>query len=154
MKHRVVVVGKGGCRWADEAVADYTKRMRRFGGIDEVAVRSETFRGDVETVRTKEAERLLARVEARDRLIVLDERGVDLDTSGFVDLVQQCRMGGVPRMTFAIGGAYGHAPSTRDRAWRVVRVSSLVLNHELARVVLYEQIYRAWTIIQGIPYHH
>jgi len=57
-------------------------------------------------------------------------------------------------VVFAMGGPYGHDPSVRAAAWRTVRLSDLVLNHEVARVVLYEQLYRALTLLEGAPYHH
>jgi len=150
----VLVVGKGGAAWADEAVGDYVKRAKRYGRVDEEAVKPETFRGDVDAVRRAESERLLARVGDRDRLVVLDERGADLDTAAFAAMLKAARDGGVHRLVFALGGPYGHDPSIRDRAWKVVRLSALVLNHEVARVVLYEQIYRGFDLLAGGPYHH
>lgn len=90
----------------------------------------------------------------RDRLIALDERGEDLDSDSFLALVLSCRNDGVHRAVFAVGGAYGLHVTVRTRAWRVVRLSSLVLNHELARIVLVEQLYRALAREHGVPYHH
>lgn len=151
-RFRVLTVGRSRCAWADEAVADYTRRLRRHGGVEEEAVRAEPFRGDVDAVRDAEAQRLLARVGPRDALVVLDERGETLDTDGFARLVDETRRRGAA--VFALGGAYGHAEATRRAAHRVVRLSDLVLNHEVARVVLYEQLYRAMTLLAGAPYHH
>ncbi len=133
---------------------EYRGRLERLLPVDEVAVKQERFRGDVELVRSAEGERLRAKVQGRDRLVVLDERGEDLTTEGFADLLRRARVGGVHRLVFALGGPYGHDAATREVAWRVVRLSSLVLNHDLARVVLYEQLYRGMTVLRGIPYHH
>jgi 23S rRNA (pseudouridine1915-N3)-methyltransferase len=146
----VLLVGKPRAGWPQEAVDDYTHRLSRLGGVEEVAVKAERFTGDVDAVRRAEGQRL--RERARGSLVCLDERGDDLNTDGFTQLVDRGRQLGP--VTFAIGGAYGHAPETRAAAWRSVRLSSLVLNHELARVVLYEQLYRAMTRLEGIPYHH
>ena len=154
MKLRILTVGRGGCAWSDRAVADYAKRLKRYGGIDEVYVKPEVFRGDIEAVRRKEGERILKQISARERLIVLDERGLDLDTMAFTSLVDGCRQDGTTRMVWAIGGPYGHDPSVRDKAWKVVRLSTMVLNHDVARVVLYEQLYRAMAILHNVPYHH
>ncbi len=151
-RFRVLIVGKPGAGWSGDAVADYAKRLSRMGGVVEESVKAETFRGDVDAVRAAEATRLLARVGPRDKLIALDERGEDPDTAAFTALVDEGRRDGT--LVFAIGGPYGHGPELRQRAWRTVRLSSLVLNHEIARVVLYEQLYRAMTILQGVPYHH
>ena len=154
MKMLVLVVGKGGNAWADAAVADYSRRVRRWGTIEERAVKPERFRGDVDAVRAAEGQRMLAKVKPRDRLVVLDERGDDLATDDLVALVRRCRLDGTQRLVFAIGGAYGHDPSVRGAAANVVRLSSFVLNHEVARVVLYEQLYRVNATIAGVPYHH
>jgi 23S rRNA (pseudouridine1915-N3)-methyltransferase len=153
VKLRVLIVGKGGTSWADEAVADYTRRVRRWGGVEEVAVRSEPFKGNEDAVRQAEGERVLAQVGPRDRLVVLDERGEELTTASWRALFDQARNDGA-RLVFAIGGAYGNAPDVRTKAHKTVRVSGLVLNHEVARVVLYEQIYRVLAAIHGVPYAH
>ncbi len=153
MKLRLISVGKGAPTWADEATQDYARRLRRLGGLDEVVLKPELFRGDVEAVRNAEAERILARVSPRDRLVALDERGETLSTEGFVELLTEgLRAEGA--LVFALGGPYGHGAAVRERAWRVLRLSSMVLNHQVARVVLAEQLYRATTVIDGTPYHH
>lgn len=100
------------------------------------------------------ASKLLALLPARGWLIALDERGVDLDSLGFSRLLTDAADQGVTTLVYALGGAYGHAASVREQARRVVRLSPLVMNHAVARVVLYEQIYRACTIRAGEPYHH
>lgn len=153
MKLLVLAVGKRGVRWSEDAIGDYRKRLSRYGGVEERFVKAETFRGDVDAVRRVEGERLLQAVGPRDQLVVLDERGDDLDTERFTALVEEARVGGVHQLVFAIGGPYGHDPAVRAKG-RAIRLSSLVLNHDLARVVLLEQLYRAMTLIHGVPYHH
>lgn len=150
----MLVVGKGGNAWADAAVSDYARRMRRWGGVEQLSVKPERFRGDVDAVRAVEGQRLLAKIKPRDRLIALDERGDSPSTEDLLQLVRACRLDGTARLVFAIGGAYGHDPSVRKAAWKVVSLSSFVLNHEVARVVLYEQLYRVNATIAGVPYHH
>lgn len=149
---RILLVGKPRERWAQEAVDDYTRRLRRHGGVTEAVVRPEKFRGDVDGVRRAEGARLLDLVRPSERLIALDERGERQSTQEFRDLIEQGRQSGP--LVFAIGGAYGHDPTVRSAAWRCIRLSDMVLNHEIARVVLYEQLYRAMTLIAGVPYHH
>lgn len=152
-RFRLLRVGKARGTWSDAPVEDWSKRLRRWGGFAEEDVKPEPFKGSVEAVRDAEAARLLARVGARDRLIALDERGERLDTDTFAQLVDAGRQAG-GGLVFAIGGPYGHGPTLRDAAHRVVRLSDLVLNHEIARVVLVEQLYRALTLLEGVPYHH
>lgn len=154
MRLCVLTVGRSDPGWADAAVQDYARRIQRHVKIETDSVKAERFRGDVNEVKRVESERLLARLSGRDRLVLLDERGDDLDTEAFTELIRSCRTQSVHRVVFGLGGAYGHDVSAREAAWRVVRLSSLVLNHEVARVVLYEQIYRAYSILSGSPYHH
>lgn len=154
MRPVVLTVGKGGNRWADSAVDDYAKRLRRWDGLDMESVRPERFRGNIDVVRDAEASRLMARLKPRDVLITMDERGDALTTEAFTELIQRYRLEGIPRVVFALGGAYGHGAAIRNRANRTLRLSTMVLNHEVARVVLVEQIYRAYAILNGVPYHH
>jgi len=154
MRPVVCCVGKPGHPWAEPAVQDYARRLRRWDGIEDRWIKPERFRGDADAVRAAESGRVLATVTPRDTLVALDERGQAVDTDGFRALIEAARLDGVTRLIFAIGGAYGHAPSLRDRADRTVQLSRLVLNHEVARIVLYEQIYRSYAAMNGVPYHH
>jgi 23S rRNA (pseudouridine1915-N3)-methyltransferase len=151
-RFRLVRVGRAKASWADPPVEDWGRRMRRWGGFAEEEVRPEPFRGDVGSVRDAEAARILEKVGERARLVTLDERGERLDTEAFASLVGGLRQQGA--VVFALGGPYGHGERARTEAARVVRLSDLVLNHELARAVLVEQLYRALTLLEGVPYHH
>lgn len=154
MKLTVLTVGKSAPAWADAAVEDYARRLRRAGGVDQRWVKPVSFRGDVEAVRAAESAALLKLVRPRDRLVALDERGDALDTTAFVELIREARRHSEGRLLFALGGSYGHHASLRERAQRVVRLSSMVMAHDVARVVLFEQLYRSFSIMEGSPYHH
>ena len=148
MKLVVLRVGKGRTRWADEACADYAERIARHLKIEEQVIA---------TARTieDESEALLAKLKDRDRLVVLDPRGTQVTTEELAAAVSDATRIGTGRLVFAIGGPFGHAPATRTRAWKALALSRLVLNHELARVVLYEQLYRVTDILWGgRVYHH
>lgn len=146
MKLVVSAVRSGRLPWADEACADWGKRIQRHFPFEDRAIRP----SDAET----ESATLLGALGRRDRLVVLDERGEDLDSPGLAGLLERCAQDGTTALVFAIGGAYGHAPATREKAWKVLRLSTFVLAHAVARVVLVEQVYRACTIRKGEPYHH
>ena len=131
----VVVTGPGRApRWAEEAGADWISRISR------------TFPARL----VEEAPRL----PARARVIALDERGEERDSLGFAALLEEAVRAGAQPLCFVIGGPYGLDEAIRARANRTVRLSALVLNHAVARVVLLEQIYRACAIRAGSPYHH
>lgn len=127
---------------------DYSRRIRAFR-IEESLLKPEPFRGDIEAVRREEGKRLLASLARGERLVVLDERGELPTSEQFADWLRP----GVD-LAFAIGGPYGHDPALRAQAWKVLALGRWVTNHELARVVLIEQLYRASTIVWGGSYHH
>lgn len=155
MKAVLIRVGRGKERWADAAVAEYLKRLRVSQlPLEEVLLPTTRFRGDIEAVRDDEAARILARLSPRDRLIAVDERGRTPSTEELVVWVDESARAGTPRLVFAIGGPYGHGKAVRDAAWRVLSLSSMVTNHELARVFLAEQLYRVSTVLWGGKYHH
>ena len=153
MKAVLLRVGRGRTAWADEAVKDYARRLPRNLPFEEERVKPTRFRGDVEAVRAAEAEALLARVKPGDRLIALDERGELPTTEAFTGR-DDSACAGVWRIVFAIGGPYGHGPGVRKAAWKTLALSRMVLNHELARAALVEQLYRASTLLWGGSYHH
>mgnify|MGYP000533361664 CR=1 FL=1 len=155
MKAVLLRVGRGKVRWADQAVAEYLKRLRGSQlPVEEVLLPTTRFRGDIEAVRADEAARILARVKPRDRLVAVDERGQTPSTEAFAKWIDASAKAGTPRIIFAIGGPYGHGRAVRDAAWRTLSLSSMVTNHELARVFLAEQLYRVSTVLWGGKYHH
>lgn len=101
-----------------------------------------------------EGERVLRALRPGDHVVLLDERGRDLTSEGLARLLAAAGDNGRPGLAFCIGGPHGHSDAVRARADETVRLSSMVLNHQVAAVVLLEQLYRAWTILRGEPYHH
>jgi 23S rRNA (pseudouridine1915-N3)-methyltransferase len=154
MKVQLIRVGKGKEAWADQACAHYVRRLPTHLGFEEKLIKPARFSGDVGSVQTEEATRILASLADRAKLIALDERGARVDTKGFAQLVDTAAALGTPRLVFAIGGPYGHGEAVRERAWKTIRLSDMVLNHALARVVLVEQLYRVSTLLWGGSYHH
>ena len=140
--------------WADQAVEVYLQRVRRWRPVEIHQLKPTTFRGDEEEVRKDEATRLQKKLKHTDLLVALDERGDDWSTQDFANFLERAQHGGHTRLVFAVGGPYGHHASTRQQARAVVRLSSLTLNHEIARVVFAEGLYRALSVIRGDPYHH
>lgn len=154
MKVLLARVGRGRTPWADAACEDFVRRLPRTLPFGEERVDNEAFRGDIGAVRDAEAARLLALLKDGDRLIALDERG-DLPTSeAFAGWVEEAARLSTRRLVFAIGGPYGHGEALRTAAWRRLALGRMVMNHEIARVVLVEQLYRASTLLWGGSYHH
>jgi 23S rRNA (pseudouridine1915-N3)-methyltransferase len=153
MKIRVAAVGQRQPRWVDEAVADY---LGRFPADFEVTLRE--VRPEVRTgvpaarLLAAEATRLRAALPEGALLVALDERGRDWTTRQLADALRGWRDAG-EMPAFVIGGADGLDPDFKRSARLELRLSSLTLPHALARVLLIEQLYRAWSILAGHPYH-
>ena len=134
-----------------ELIAEYESRASKYWPIEVVEVRAESVKSRTPTeVRRLEAERLVDRVKGT--LVAVDERGKSLSTGAFARWVSE-RRELAEDTTFVIGGAFGLDPSLRDRAKLVLSLSSWTFPHEIARLVLAEQLYRAGTIRRGEPYH-
>ncbi len=144
MKWKIIVVGKPALSFAKSGVEEYLKRLRRYATVEVQHLKEN---GPVEN-----GKRALAASEDSLR-IVLDERGKGLTTAAFVDKVQGWQLDGVKRASILIGGADGHTKETRAAADLLIKLSDFTLQHEMALVLLLEQIYRVHTVIKGEPYH-
>ncbi len=154
MKVQLLWVGRGKDKWSQTACKHYVDRLPRHLGFSDKRIAPIDFAGDVATVQRKEAERIVSELKDGDRLVALDERGDGLTSEAFASLIDSATKQGTKRLVFAIGGPYGHGEAVRKRAWKTIRLSDMVLNHAIARVVLTEQLYRASTILWGGSYHH
>ena len=151
MKYRIVVVGRPPVGPLRDAIADYEKRASRYWPIEILEVQAEPAKSRTpDEVRRREAERLLER--ASGHIVALDERGRSFTTDVFAKWVAD-RRDRAEDTTFVIGGAFGLDETVRKRATLVLSVAPWTLQHELARLILAEQLYRAGTILRGEPYH-
>lgn len=144
MKHHILVAGKPALAYAKTGTAEYLKRLQRYGSYELKHIKD----GSSEDV----SQRLREASEGTLR-IVLDERGEALTTAQFTKRIQDWEMRGIKRASYLIGASDGHTQKLRDEADMVWALSPLTLQHELALVVLLEQIYRVATIQRGEPYH-
>ncbi|GJP36509.1 hypothetical protein CLOM_g21009 [Closterium sp. NIES-68] len=109
---------------------------------------------DVRVQVEAEGERVMKSLHPTDWVVLLDERGRPVTSEQLAQLIAECADASHRSLTFVIGGPYGHGSQVAGRANDKIRLSSLVLNHEVALLVLAEQLYRAWTILKGEKYHH
>lgn len=153
MRVSVLVVGKPRQGGLAEAISDYETRAARYWPLEVHEVREESSRSrSVEQVKTIEAERLLARAQGGVRVIACDPGGDALTSAQFASLLEMSRDTATD-VAFAIGGAHGLGDAVLARATRRLSLAPWTLPHELARLVLAEQLYRAGTIMRGEPYH-
>lgn len=152
MRLILAVVGRPRHESLAAAIRDYEHRARRYWPLEVLEVKEESARAtSVDVVRRREGERL-ASVVGSARLITCDVGGRPMSSSVFATWVQGLREA-ASDVAFLIGGAYGLADDLSERATTRLSLSPFTLPHELARLVLAEQLYRAGTIIRGEPYH-
>lgn len=159
-KFRVITTSQTKEKWCEDACSEYASRIKKFGvGLEELTLKPAIGPPKQSEAQQKEEEgkNLLSHVDlGQDRLVLLDERGELLTSHQFAEFLQRCADGGDRSVTFAIGGASGHSETVRSEAkakGRMLSLGKMVMNHQIARVVLLKQIYRALTIQRGIPYH-
>jgi len=154
MRIRVIAVGTRMPGWVDAAVDDYTRRMPADLRVDWKPVKAEsrTGGGSASQWKTREALRIRDAMPAAARLVVLDERGADLDSAGLAARLAAWRRD-AQDVALVIGGPDGIDDALKAQAAESLRLSSLTLPHALVRVLLAEQLYRAWSINEGHPYH-
>lgn len=140
---RIIVIGRMKDRRLAALADDYVARIRPLAPVEVVELKDADPR--------REAAAMVARLGARDAarpVIALDEKGEDLTTADFARI-----LGAHGSLAFLVGGADGLGDEARARADRTLRLSSLTLTHEMARVLLLEQVYRGLSILRGLPYH-
>ncbi|WP_299432014.1 23S rRNA (pseudouridine(1915)-N(3))-methyltransferase RlmH [uncultured Meiothermus sp.] len=144
MKLRICVIGKPKLGFARAGLEEYLGRLQRYTRLELIHLKEGT--------SAQEGQRLLEASEGYRR-VVLDERGELVDTLGFKGRLETWEMQAEKGAAFLIGGAEGHPPVVRQAADWLLALSKLTLQHELALVVLLEQLYRVETLKKGEPYH-
>jgi len=137
----------------DDMIAEYSKRIVRPFSIETVILDPAGTEDATQAIQ-RENTKLLDKLLPTDYVIALDERGRDMTTARFADHLERLNNEAARQVVFVIGGAYGLNDAVRQRANLVLKLSSFVLPHEMARLVLTEQIYRVTNLLAGGKYHH
>ena len=158
MKIRIVAVGKLKEKYLREGVAEYAKRLAPFASVELLETREEYMAENPSEAQrqqtlAKEGERLLRLVQERSFLIVLDVKGKLLSSEALAKELASLALQGQSDLTFLIGGAFGLSPAVRERADLRISFSPMTFTHQMVRLLLYEQIYRAFKINRGEKYH-
>ena len=158
MKIRIVAAGKLKEKYLKAGVAEYEKRLSPFAAvelleIDEERMAQDPSEAEKEQTLAKEGERLLRLVPERSFLIVLDVKGKLLSSEALAKELASRALQGQSDLAFLIGGAFGLSSAVRDRADLRISFSPMTFTHQMVRLLLYEQIYRAFKINRGEKYH-
>lgn len=158
MKIKVVTVGKLKEKYLKDGIAEYSKRISRFAKLEMIELADEktpdkASESENQKILEIEGQRILSKVSDRDFVIVLAIEGKTLSSEEFSKQLEEASIKGFSTLIFIIGGSLGLSSVVKNRANLSVSFGRLTLPHQLMRLVLAEQIYRAFTIQQGSPYH-
>ena len=158
MKIKIVTVGKLKEKYLKDGIAEYSKRISRFATVEMIELADEktpdrASDSENEKILDLEGNRILSKIGEREFVVVLAIEGKTLSSEEFSKQLEQASINGSSTLTFVIGGSLGLSKEVKKRANLSVSFGRLTLPHQLMRLVLVEQIYRAFTIQQGSPYH-
>ena len=158
MKIKIVTVGKLKEKYLKDGIAEYSKRISRFATVEMIELADEktpdrASDSENEKILNLEGNRILSKIGDREFVVVLAIEGKILSSEEFSKQLEQASINGYSTLTFVIGGSLGLSPQVKKRANLSLSFGRLTLPHQLMRLVLVEQIYRAFTIQQGSPYH-
>ena len=155
MKLVILAIGKRHDPNLLKAIDNYTKRVKNYSPVQwELCEAKISSSMDASEIKILESNLLLSKIKPNDQVVLLDETGTQFDSVGLSKRLQQYMNSSTKSLVFIIGGAYGISSELNKRANFVWSLSSLVLPHQLVRLVLIEQLYRAYTILAGEKYHH
>lgn len=156
MKITLLVVGKTEDKYLIEGIEKYLNRLKHYIGFNLVVI------PDVKNTKNlteaqqknKEAEQILKQISNPDMVILMDEKGKKYSSVSFANYLNKQMIGSVQHMIFVIGGPYGFDDSIYKRANGSISLSDMTFSHQMVRLFFVEQLYRAFSILKGEPYHH
>ena len=156
MNIKLIAIGKTDNKALQSLIDDYTKRLSFYIKFDLDII------PDIKNVKNlsesqqkeKEGELILAKITPTDQLILLDENGKNFSSVGFSEELQKKMNSGVKTLVFVIGGPYGFSETVYAKAQGKISLSLMTFSHQMIRLFVVEQLYRAYTILKNEPYHH
>ena len=156
MKILLLVIGKTDEKYLLEGMDKYRGRLKHYIGFDCEEIPDIKNRKSLSEAQQKkqEADLILAKLKVGDKLVLLDEKGKEYRSVEFAKYFQQQMNSGIKRLVFVVGGPYGFDASVYERSQGKVSLSKMTFSHQMIRLFLVEQVYRAMSILKNEPYHH
>ena len=156
MKITLAFTGKTMPGYLKEGIDIYVKRLRHYAPAGITIIEESDKKQGNSSSRTRQVgiDRVLSSFDPKTFVVLLDEKGETHNSRQFAQFIEKTIVHGYKEMVFIIGGPYGFSDNLQNRANKVVSLSKMTFSHQMARLILAEQIYRAMTIIRGEPYHH
>ena len=156
MKICLLTVGKTDIGWVREGLETYSFRLSHYVpfSVCEIPELKNTSALTRTQIKEREGELILKAIKPTDRVILLDERGKEYRSVEFAEEIRRLSLAGGKDIVFVIGGAYGFSEAVYARSVGKISLSRMTFSHQMVRTIFAEQLYRAFTIIKGEPYHH
>ena len=156
MKLRLLCVGKTNFNFLNEGEKEYTNRLIHYCNLSRIDIPElkNAKSLSIPEIKNKEGKLILAKVQATDLLILLDENGKMYTSNEFATFFEKKMIQGKTSIVFVIGGAFGFSKEVYDRANELISLSKMTFSHQLIRIIFLEQLYRSFTILKGEKYHH
>ncbi|NEV93242.1 23S rRNA (pseudouridine(1915)-N(3))-methyltransferase RlmH [Psychroflexus sp. YR1-1] len=152
----LILVGKTDNRHLDALISDYKKRLSHFVNFEISIIPDLKKRKHMETElqKDKEGELILKKISSSDFVVLLDEIGTEYSSVKLAGWLQKRMNSGLKNLVFVVGGPYGFSPDVYARANQKLSLSKMTFSHQMIRLFFTEQLYRAFTILGNLPYHH
>ena len=156
MTIKLLAIGKTDSKELQNLIEDYQKRLGFYIKFEYEILPDlkNTKNRTEEQQKQKEGELILGKINATDVLILLDEIGKQMDSVEFSTYLQKHMNSGIKQLVFVIGGPYGFSPEVYEQAQGKLSLSKMTFSHQMVRLFVVEQLYRAFTILRNEPYHH
>jgi len=156
MKITFLTVGKTDDAYLREGIEKYAKRLKHYTKLEiiDLPELKNTKSLSPEQQKSREAEMILKKTGPLDYVTLLDENGTELTSKEFAGYIDRRAIAGTNNLVFVVGGAYGFDRQVYERANDKLSLSQMTFSHQMVRLFFVEQLYRAFTIIKGEPYHH
>jgi 23S rRNA (pseudouridine1915-N3)-methyltransferase len=154
MRISIWSIGKTSEKYLAEGIAEYVRRLSHYTKIQYEEWKDVKSVVDPKELSKREADMILQKVKPDDYLILMDEKGKPYTSRQFAGLIDQCGQQSRKHLILLIGGAFGHHASLYERANFLLSLSPMTFTHQMARLVLTEQLYRAFTILNNEKYHN
>ena len=156
MNIELLTVGKTDVKWVKEGLDVYVARLQHYVPfkVTEIPELKKAQSLSREQIKEKEGALILKHLSQADTLILLDEHGIEYRSTEFAGMLEKYMLQGTRNLVFAVGGAYGFSEEVHARARAKMALSKMTFTHQMVRTVFAEQLYRAFTILKGEPYHN
>ena len=156
MKVTLLVIGKTDDKLLKELIDKYHKKLSHYARFSYIEIPDPSRRKSlsIEDQKNQEAQKVENLLDKQSKLILLDENGKSFSSRSFANFIEKEGLQGNSNLTFVIGGPYGFSDALKAKAYLLVSLSKMTFTHQMVRLIFSEQLYRAFSILKGEPYHH